>query len=134
MSDCKPVGTPMDPSVKLSNPKGEHNVEGDKLPYRELVGALNYLAVGTRPDISFACSFLGQLNNHYDKTHWVAAKRVLRYLKGTMDVGLFYTLTDKLLSGFVDADWGGNLADQNSYTGICFIWSGGPSIIIYGHI
>jgi len=103
----------------------ESKVE-QKLPYRELVGALNYLAVATRPDISFVCSYLGQFNNCYDRTHWTAAKRVLRYLKGTSDVGLFYTPTEEPLSGFVDADWGANLADRKSHTGMCFIWSGGP--------
>lgn len=104
MSDCKPVATPVDPGVKLNKPEGERDAETLKLPYRELLGALNYLSVATRPDISFVCSHLGQFNNCYDRTHWIAAKRVLRYLKGTSDVGLFYTPTNTLLSGFVDAD------------------------------
>jgi len=126
MSDCKPVGAPLDVSIKLNKSEGELNQEDTKLPYRELVGALNYLAVATRPDISFACSYLGQFNNCYDRTHWTAAKRVLRYKKGTSDIGLFCTSTEEPLSGFVDADWGANLADRRSHTGMCFIWSGGP--------
>jgi len=67
MFDCKPVGTPMD--IKLNKLEGEFNEEDTKLPYRELVDALNYLAIVTRPDISFACSYLGQFNNCSDRTH-----------------------------------------------------------------
>jgi len=58
MSDCKPVGTPMDVNIRLNKSEGKSNQEDTKLPYRELVGALNYLAVATQPDISFACSHL----------------------------------------------------------------------------
>lgn len=81
MTDSKPVATPIDASLKLErNESGSE--EDSKLPYRELVGALTYLATTTRPDISFAASHLGQFNNCFSVQHWKAAKRVLRYLKG----------------------------------------------------
>jgi len=101
LSDCKPVRTSMDAGVKLNKPERELNPEDAKLPYREreLIGALNYLAVATWPDINFACSYLGQFNNCYNRTHWIAAKRVLRYLKGTSDIGLFYTPSEEPLCG-----------------------------------
>lgn len=65
MLDCKPVGTPLDPSIKLSKSEGG-NSKDNKLPFRELVRALNYLSVATRTGISFVCSYLGQFNNSYD--------------------------------------------------------------------
>ncbi|KAG5313928.1 SETMR methyltransferase, partial [Acromyrmex insinuator] len=49
-----------------------------------------------------------------------------RKVIGTSDVGLFYISTNAPLSGFVDADWRGNLVDRRSHTVTCFIWNGGP--------
>jgi hypothetical protein len=105
MSECKPVGTPVDLGTKLKR-KGEQTEEDLKFPYRKLVGALTYLAATTRPDISFSVSCLGQFNNCYKEEHWKAAKRVLRYLKGTVGVGLTYGSNAETMKGFVDADWG----------------------------
>ena len=53
-------------------------------PYRELVGALAWFALGTRPDIAFATSSLDRFGRNPGRVHWEAAKRVLRYLRGTM--------------------------------------------------
>lgn len=61
-----------------------------KLTYQQLIGSLMYLAVLTQPDIAFNVSYLSRFNNHYVETHWKAAKRVLRYLKGNKDVKLMY--------------------------------------------
>lgn len=83
MENCNPVKTPMEPGMKLTK------IElSDFRPFRELVGALMYLAVCTRPDIAHAVSVLSQFNDYHGEEHWSAAKRVLRYLKGTMDYGL----------------------------------------------
>jgi hypothetical protein len=125
MSECKPVGTPVDLSTKLKR-NGEQTVEDLKLPYRELVGALTYLATTTRPDISFAVSCLKQFNNYYKEEHWKVAKRVLRYLKGTMGVGLTYGSNAEPIKGFVDADWGSCPENRRSYSGFVFLLNGGP--------
>jgi hypothetical protein len=125
MSECKPVGTPVDLGTKLKT-NGEQTEEDLKLPYRELVGALTYLATTTRPDISFAVSCLGQFNNCYKEEHWKAAKRVLRYLKGTMGMGLTYGSNAEPIKGFVDADWGSCPENRRSYTGFVFLLNGGP--------
>lgn len=127
MTDCKPVSTPVDQHTKLTKPTEDHNqVEFTHLPYRELVGALTYLSVTTRPDLSFAVSYLGQFNNCYNRTHWTAAKRVLRYLKGTPDCGISYYSNQEPLKGYVDADWGNCGVDRRSYTGYVFLLGGGP--------
>jgi len=85
-----------------------------------------YLATSTRPDIAHAVSYLSQFNSCYDVTHWTAAKRVLRYLKGTIDVGLTYRKSSRPLEGYVDADWAGCPLDRRSYTGHTFLLSGCP--------
>ncbi|KAL0279164.1 UNVERIFIED_CONTAM: hypothetical protein PYX00_000774 [Menopon gallinae] len=126
MEECKPVSTPMDLGTKLQKPSKTENEEAEKLPYRELVGALTYLSVATRPDIAFSVSYLGQFNDNYDNSHWIAAKRVLRYLKGTMDLGLVYERRAGGITGYVDADWGNCPMDRKSYTGYVFLFSGGP--------
>lgn len=103
MSDCNPVSTPVDPNVKLDKADKISSSDEEDLPYRELVGCLTYLASSTRPDISFAAGYLGQYNNCFDESHWKAAKRVLRYLKGTMNLGLTYYPDFKPLTGHVDS-------------------------------
>lgn len=125
MTDAKMVSTPTDVNKRLVKETEQHELEED-VPYRELVGSLTYLALATRPDISFAASCLGQFNNSYGKAHWIAAKRVLRYLKGTLDLGLVYSADDKPLKGFVDSDWGNCLDDRRSYSGYVFALSGSP--------
>lgn len=125
MSDCKPVTTPMDIGAKLK--KNETPNEDDlKLPYRELVGAITYLSSTTRPDIAFAVSYLGQFNNCFGSEHWKAAKRVLRYLRGTLDLGLVFKSNSDLIKEFVDADWGSCCDDRRSYTGYIFLFNGCP--------
>ena len=76
MVDAKTVSTPAEAHVKLS----KNQDECEDLPYQELVGSLMYLAVITRPDIAYAVSTLAQYMSCYNRHHWTAAKRVLRYL------------------------------------------------------
>jgi len=68
------------------------DISDSALPYHELLGSL-YLAQGTRPDVVYAVSALGQYNTRYSKIHWACAKRMLRYLKGSIDYGLNYIKT-----------------------------------------
>lgn len=123
MEQCNAVSTPMDTNVKLTS---EPTEEEQKLPYRELVGCLTYLALTTRPDISFAASRLGQFNDCFSEVHWKAAKRVLRYLKGTTDLGLVYRADLSPLMGFVDSDWGGCEVDRRSQSDFVFMLGGCP--------
>src|SRR5882762_1424188 len=88
MIDCNPVSTPMESGLVLSRHSDivlthEEELELQDIPYRRLVGLLMYLAIATRPDISLAIQKLSQFMTHYCMVHWNAAKRVIRYLKGT---------------------------------------------------
>jgi len=84
MDNAKTVSTPLEPNMKITKemcPKT--NAEYSQMknrPYRELVGALNYLANATRPDIAFAASTLSRFCANPGKMHWILAKRVLRYI------------------------------------------------------
>ena len=114
MWESKPVSTPLALGSKLSVDAEEDQDSNTTYPFRELMGALMHLAIGTRPDIAHAVSALSQFNGCYKRTHWIAAKRILRYLKGTIDLKLVYRKDDENLKGYVDADWANCIIDRRS--------------------
>ena len=75
-------------------------------PYRELVGALAWLALGTRPDIAFVMGSLARFGHSPGRVHWDAAKRVLRYLKGVRGWRLRLGGEPPRVMVYTDADWG----------------------------
>jgi hypothetical protein len=118
--ECKPVATPMDPSIyKNLMLDSEEDEEVVDFPYREVVGKLLFL-LNTRPDLSFAVGVLARFFSTFKRKHVVAVKRVLRYLKGTIDFGLVYTKTDMTLVGFVDSSYGDCLKTRKSTYGYGF--------------
>jgi len=125
MQDCRPVSTPLDVNTKLTKTDSWTSADGEEPPYRELVGCLLYLSVATRPDLAHAVSQLSQFNDCFGRSHWIAAKRVLRYLKKTADFGITYKYGESDLQGFVDADWAGSVHDRKSFTGYAFMMNGG---------
>ena len=80
----------------------------DATKYRQLVGSLNFLTT-TRPEISFSVGILSRFMQNPCEGHWSAAKRVLRYLKGTQDFGIKYTLVDDFsLIGYSNSNFDGD--------------------------
>lgn len=126
MTDCKPVKSPMITNISsnVSSCNDRDNTVS-KFPYQELIGSLMYLCVTTRPDISFAVSYLSQFNSCYTEFHWTQAKRIVRYLKGTKQKALVFTKSNvnPFLEGYSDADWASDL-DRKSYTGYVFKYGG----------
>lgn len=120
MTDCRTADTPIE--NKLNVPKAEKCTIG--LSYQKLLGCLMYLAVMTRPDITYSVSYLSQFNTCYSVEHWNYAKRVLKYLKKTKMYCLKFSSQGESLQGFVDADWASDSLDRKSYTGFCFVMSG----------
>jgi hypothetical protein len=99
----------------------------EAVPYREAVGSLMYLMVGTRPDIAYSVSVASRYLSNPGPKHWLGVKRIMRYLKGTIDYGLCFSFSEKVeLVGFSDADWAGDLDSRKSTTGYVFTLSGGP--------
>ncbi len=90
MQDAKCVSTPVDPSNKLV--KAEDGEESfDQSVYQSAVGSLLYLSTGTRPEVAFAVSYVAKFSSDPTKKHWMAVKRIFRYLKSTSMLGLLYT-------------------------------------------
>eukprot|EP00253_Pinus_taeda_P010976 PITA_10976 len=106
MTECNPLTTPMEKNLKLTSIEGKEFEDTTK--YRQLVGSLNYLTT-TRPDISFAIGILSRFMQKPCEGHWLAAKRVLRSLKGTQEFGIKYTQVDDFnLIGYSDLDFDGD--------------------------
>jgi hypothetical protein len=99
-------------------------------PYRSLIGALQYLVNGTRPDIAFAVSYLSRFCENPREVHWNAAIRVVRYLKGTADMGITYKGNDGLVTfkAWCDADWASDSQTRRSTTGLMLTMNGGPVV------
>lgn len=115
---CKPVNTPLDPSIRLSTTDSPPH--SDVAGYRRLVGRLLYLTT-TRPDITFVVQQLSQFLSQPTELHFKAAHRVLHYLKGSPGKGLSFPRSAPLhLSGFSDSDWGGCPDSRKSVSGYFF--------------
>lgn len=128
MQDCKPVTSPLEFNQKLSlkdSPKNEKEQSAmEEKPYRELIGCLMYLSHMTRPDICFPVCLLSRFNHNPGEKHWTAAKRILRYLKGTKDKKLTFIKDTLDLVGYCDSDHAGNMDDRRSTSGNAFIMQG----------
>ncbi|RVW71674.1 Retrovirus-related Pol polyprotein from transposon TNT 1-94 [Vitis vinifera] len=123
MERSKSVATPLVVNEKLS--KNEVNIKADASIYRSLIGSLLYLSA-TRPDLMFSASLLSRFMNSPSKIHFGVAKRVLRYIRGTFDYGLWFVKKEsKELQGYADSDWAGSLDDSKSTSGYAFSFGSG---------
>jgi len=99
-----------------------------RLPYRQLIGVLSYLAHTTRSDIANAVCILSQHCANPGLRHWTAAKRVLRYLKGTLDFGPVYRRTGQAIHFYCDASHASDASDRRSVSGVYAILAGAPVV------
>lgn len=125
MLNCTPVSTPVDTKAKLSATDG--SPAPDASLYRSIVGALQYLTL-TRPELQYAVQQVC-LHMHAPRdAHWTAVKRILRYLRGTLDLGLsLHASADTDIVAYSDADWAGCPDTRRSTSGYCVYL--GPSLI-----
>ena len=104
--------------MKLSSEEGE--LLEDVTVYRRIVGSLIYMTI-TRPDLSYAVGLVSQFMQAPRKPHLDAARRILRYVKSTLQYGLFYEAGCKIqVHGYTDADWAGSISDRRSTSGFMF--------------
>eukprot|EP00873_Tetraselmis_striata_P044094 jgi/Tetstr1/464358/TSEL_009152.t1 len=123
LADAYAVSTPAEVGADVP---GSNKPLAAEMPYQALVGSLLYAMVATRPDIAEAVSKLCRVMAKPKERHWQAAKRVLRYLKGTKTLGLTFSggKPDGLLHGYCDADWAGDVVSRRSTTGFVFMLCG----------
>ncbi|CAN6679860.1 unnamed protein product [Malus baccata var. baccata] len=115
-TDCKPVATLIDNKLKLTiNGKALKNVTY----YKRLVGKLIYLTI-THPDITFAVSLVSQFMQAPTVERLSVVKRIIRYLKGSIDRGIFLRNNHSTeIRAYIVADWAGNAIDTKSTTSYC---------------
>ena len=115
MAECKPCTTPVDTNPKVSADSGAP--VADPSDYRSLAGALQYLTF-TRPDIAYAVQQVCLYMHDPREPHLAALKRILRYIRGTLHLGLHLrpsTLDDLVV--YSDADWAGCPDTRKSTSG-----------------
>jgi transposase InsO family protein len=123
MDECNPVTTPM----VRDGEKQMTEVLEENFPYREAVGALMYLMVGTRPDIAYAVGVVSRTLENPTFRDWSNVKRIMRYLRGTSNLGLTYepNKIQNELTVYSDADYGGCIKTGCSTTGVVCLYGGG---------
>ncbi|XP_019260211.1 PREDICTED: uncharacterized protein LOC109238237 [Nicotiana attenuata] len=112
MSNAKAIGTPMSPSTTLDEVKDGKSV--DEIMYRGIIGSLLYLTA-SRLEIMFSVCKCSRYQSVPKESHLTIVKRIIRYLIGTVDYGLWYESLDIFdLKGFSDADFAGDKIDRKS--------------------
>src|SRR5665213_2460535 len=130
--ECKPVTTPLESSIQLKSAEISQSPV-DQTLFRQMIGSLMYLMIGMRPDIAAAVSIISQFASNPMTLYHQATKRILRYLKGMINLKLNFG--EKLnsgeesqsptLIGYSDANWGNDVSTRRSTTGYIFFLSGG---------
>jgi hypothetical protein len=122
MLDCKPTVTPMETSPKNMVPAETDYIATTELRscYQSAVGSLMYAMLGTRPDIAYSVSVVSRYSSNPTEAHMSAVKRILRYLKGTIDMELTFRGELSDLTGYTDADWAGDHGTRRSTSGYIF--------------
>lgn len=155
MSKCNPVSVPMAPELRLSSadcpssPSEINDLRSYHSEYRAIVGSLSYAALSSRPDIATATIICAKFAHNPGRKHLLAAKKIMRYLRGTVDTCITFggsSFNDPnhehafppehdprskenmhlRLFGFSDSNWAGDLDKRRSTSGHIFFKNGGP--------
>jgi hypothetical protein len=118
MLECKSMNTPVETKLKLLVDTSSELI--DVTLYRQIIGSLMYL-MNTRLDRWFDVNTLSQYLVEPKRVHLAAAKHVMRYLKVTLDFGLYYNGDQNFrLIVYTNSDWAGSVSDRKSTSGCCF--------------
>ncbi len=118
MTSCKPISIPLEQNVKLSADEGD--LVEDTIMYKRIMGSLIYMTI-TRPDLSYAIRVVSQFMQTPRKPHLDAVRRILRYIKDTLQCGIFYETKSQLqVHGYTNADWANNVSNRRLTSGFMF--------------
>jgi hypothetical protein len=125
MEDYKAIEVSFDPKTKLKKNENK-DVEMVKVPYQQAVGSLIYAMLCIWPDLAYPISMVNQHMANPSIEHWIAVKRIFRYLQGSLQFKLHFNgSAPQGLVGYCDADWAGDLEDRRSTIGFVFMMGGG---------
>lgn len=123
MWDCNPAKFPMEPGLKLVKDDASNCVNATE--YRRTIGCLRYLT-HTRPDLAYSVGYASRYMQAPRSTHLQAVKQILRYVKGTVDLGIQYRRKgNDLLLEFSDSSFSVDLDDGKGTTGLIFYFNNG---------
>jgi len=119
MPDCNPVKNPIVPCIRLLKENKRTHVDINM--YIQLVDSLIYLTP-TRLDIAYAISLVSHFMEHQTESHFLATKRILRYLQGAQNLGISYKVgINEKLFAYTDSDYTRDLEDRkNTSYRLCF--------------
>lgn len=120
MTECKPMCTPMENKFQFIKPETSDVLLETKC--RQIIGSIMYTVICTRPDLCASVSYLSRYQNYANNELYKAIKRILRYIKDTVNLKLVFqsNQSSDMLCGFVDSDWGNDLSTRKSTTGFVF--------------
>ncbi|WVZ75084.1 LOW QUALITY PROTEIN: hypothetical protein U9M48_023175, partial [Paspalum notatum var. saurae] len=119
MDDCKPIETPMATNTKLD--PDESGIKVDQTLYRSMIGSLLYLCA-SRPDIMFSVCLCARFQADPKESHLTVVKRILRYLKHTPSIGLWYPKGASFeLLGYTYSDFARCRVERKSTSGGCYL-------------
>jgi hypothetical protein len=122
--DLTPISTPINLGVQLIKSSTNATKEDIKL-YQQQIGALLYLALKTRPDITYAVNKCSRFMSNPDKSHFKALDQIWKYLNKYPKLGLYYNCNNptNTLKGYSDSDWGGDISSRKSTSGFLFLYN-----------
>jgi len=123
MTGYKPISIPLEQNLKLSADEGD--LVEDTTMYRRIVGNLIYMTI-TRPNLNYGVGMVSQFMQTPRMPHLDVVRRILRYIKHTLQCGIFYETKSQLqIHGYMDADWVGNVSNRRSTNGFMFSFKSG---------
>src|SRR4051812_32035629 len=130
MHEAKKGFLPVSHGIHISKTQGPSNPDEqrrmDKIPYASAIGSIMYAMVCTRPYVSYALSATIRYQANPGESHWTTVKSILKYLRRTKDMFLFYGGEDELVvKGYTDASFQTERGDFRSQSGYVFILNGG---------
>ncbi|CAJ2647569.1 unnamed protein product [Trifolium pratense] len=127
MDKCNSALSPAEPRLQLSSSENENDI--DPTLYRKIIGSLRYLC-NTRPDLTYSVGIVSRFMERPKTSHLTAVKRILRYVKGTLGVGILFPASDRnkqcKLVGYTDSNWCGDIEDRKSTAGYIFYFGEAP--------
>jgi hypothetical protein len=130
LTDANSVSTPLSTSARLTRDMSPRTTEEReamrRVLYLSTIGSVMYAMLGTRPDIAYSVGVLAQYGSDPGMAHWVALKRVIRYLKGTEGLALMYRGegSSEELVGWCDSDWASDVDTRRSVAGYVYDLNG----------
>jgi hypothetical protein len=126
--DSIPLSVPADPHTSLSLLSSDDPSSTSHFPYQTIVGCLQFAYIGTRPDLSYAVSVAAKYCSNPSPAHCNALRRILKYLAGTLSLGLSFSGQNHPLSltAYSDADFAMDLDDRKSRSGFILFINHGP--------